>query len=98
MLEGIAGQTQGATMPVRPPNQGQGPKDLGYLQRIDGLRSGLDSVEYRLRLLAERIGGVSSDPKNQAKETPVGIPANLGMAEQHLRQIFQLLDMYEAAF
>lgn len=73
------------------------PKEIGLIQRIEGVRTGLDQVRHRLTILAERIAGENSQEKNP-EPMPSGIPGNLSMAEQRIREIFALLDGFEQAF
>lgn len=65
------------------------PKELGIIQRIDGLDSGLSELKAWLENLLARVNG---DPTagECGMDRPSGIPAALSSAEGRLRDCLNL--------
>lgn len=73
------------------------PKELGLIQRVEGLRSGLDEIHSRLKGLGDRLSGMGGNA-NTSDPTPCGLPGNLSCAETRIREILTLIDMFDRSF
>lgn len=73
------------------------PKELGLLQRMEGVAGGVDEIHRRLRELCARVAGVPSGEQG-APSQPVGMPATLSFCEERIRETIALLNGMERAF
>jgi len=76
------------------------PKELGFLDRIVGLRGGLDELHERLCAFGGRVGvGNPAVPTaGAAPERPPGLHGELAVAEERLRSCMQVLGALNEAF
>lgn len=77
------------------PGISQAPRKIGLLQRVEGVRGGLDEIYGRLMVLGERVTGSSSASTPVPPSNPVGLPANVEHAEDRVRAILQLIGAFE---
>jgi hypothetical protein len=61
------------------------PREIGILQRVDGLRSGLEGLRCQLADFIDRVSGSPSGGSNAQSTAPVGIVNGLAEAEEHFR-------------
>lgn len=73
------------------------PKEAGFIQRIEGIRSGMDEIYSRLRTFSDRISG-SGNAENNPKPIPAGIPGNLSECEERIRQLLTMVGTLEQSF
>lgn len=73
------------------------PKELGYLQRLDGVNAGLAEIEFRLGGFIDRLAG-QGQAKGGDEPRASGLEATLSIAEQRIRSILQALGTLESAF
>jgi hypothetical protein len=77
----------------------QQPKELGIIQRVQGLASGLGEVRERIRVFNERLGFEPPAPPMQpAPAMESGIPAQIMAAEEHLRECINALNRLNDLF
>lgn len=74
------------------------PKELGYVQRIEGLSSGLDDLRHRLNVFVNRVSGHPAPSNPGEKPQPYGLPAHLTEAETSLRECFAIISGLNDAF
>lgn len=75
------------------------PKEIGYIDRISGLRSGLDDLYDRIEKLAARIGVPFGVAANATAPTPPnGIGGQLELAEGRLRDCFGIVSELDSKF
>lgn len=73
------------------------PKEIGILQRVDGVRSGLEELAGRLEGFVGRLGGGISG-NVAATPSPPGLVTSLSDAEGHLRRCFEIIGQLDNAF
>lgn len=74
------------------------PKELGLMQRVEGLRCGLQELRERLEGFGGRIAGHDT-AKSPTGSAPIGgLPGNLLVAEENLRECMALLSQLSEAF
>ncbi|HMF68658.1 MAG TPA: hypothetical protein VK602_13750 [Phyllobacterium sp.] len=61
------------------------PKELGVIQRVEGLRIGLNELNSKLDAFHDRLHGSASVGENEPRPDVVGIYDNLSEAESLLR-------------
>lgn len=73
------------------------PKELGYIQRIEGINDGLAAIEGRLIDFAARIQGNDGHP---IPGNPAGasLSDSLAAAEQRVRNILQTINGLNESF
>lgn len=64
-------------------------KEIGFLQRAEGLCAGLDDLQNRLALLTAKVNGTPYGEDGTSKAHPSGLDASLSDAEQTLRQCLE---------
>lgn len=85
---------QGAAQNALGANQ---PKELGVLQRVEGLRSGLSQFKGRLIAFQDRLQG-TGDQSVKESMPAAGIYGNLSEAENDLRTCMSILSAIDGAF
>lgn len=95
-MERNFGQAQTASGMISGANPAQ-PKEIGFIQRIEGIRSGMDEIYSRLRTFSDRISG-SGNTENNPKPIPAGIPGNLSECEERIRQLLTMVGTLEQSF
>ena len=73
------------------------PKEIGFLQRIEGLRSGLDELHDRLKTFSGRLTG-GPDAKDAPVPQPLGLAGELTAAEHRLRECMVLVGSLNETF
>jgi hypothetical protein len=73
------------------------PKELGVLQRTEGLASGLEDLQSRIENFIGRVAGGVPD-KSDSAPTPAGIVGHLLLAETRLRECLVLVQKLNDAF
>lgn len=68
------------------------PKELGIMQRVEGLRGGLDALSTKLDSLCARIAGHPSGKDQVGDPMPAGLQAQLSLAEERLRAVHNMVD------
>lgn len=73
------------------------PKEIGFLQRAEGVRSGLDEIEQRLQSFCARVSG---GPQEGQKSSPAGsgLGSVLSDSEDSIRRLLNILSTMEQAF
>lgn len=95
MASGLSGY---AVDPRMMQNAATVPKEIGFLTRAEGLRSGLDELHSRLEAFAARVAGTPNDPNRPTAPGPQGLHGELSTAEDRLRSCLQLLGKLNDAF
>jgi hypothetical protein len=74
------------------------PRELGVLERVDGISAGLSDLHEKLRHFGGRLAGDA--PSNESAASPIapGIAGTLSMAEARLRDCHQIVDALHKAF
>lgn len=67
------------------------PKELGYMDRLKGLSSGLDELRGRLAAFAGRMSGDGDAKDSAAAPMPPGMHPPLSSAEQNLRECLAIV-------
>lgn len=73
------------------------PKELGVLQRVDGMRSGLQELRARLERFFDRIDGNARDAKEQSPSA-ASLTGIIADAESELRICLQMADSLNDRF
>jgi hypothetical protein len=88
-----------ANNPIPQGYAGNAPKELGLMQRVEGLRCGLQELRERLEGFGGRIAGHDTQKSPSNGGAPIGgMPANLSVAEENLRECMALLSQLNEAF
>lgn len=75
------------------------PKELGILQRADGLRTGLQSLRSRLESFSDRLDGNGTDKAaNGLAPVASSLNGTFSDLESELRQCLQLVDSINDRF
>jgi hypothetical protein len=78
------------------------PKELGFLDRIAGIRGGLDELHERLCAFGGRVTGGNPDVPRPGSggggPAQTGLHGELASAEERLRQCMQVLGAINQAF
>lgn len=74
------------------------PKELGVLQRVDGMRSGLQELRARLERFFDRIDGNAGEKANGIAPVSVSLGGTLSDAELELRTCLHLADTLHDRF
>ena len=75
------------------------PKEIGLLQRIEGVESGLEDIRNRMENLVARIhGGPASLPGTNPANRQAGLPAALSRIEAEIRESLNLLTQLNDQF
>jgi hypothetical protein len=69
------------------------PRELGYIDRTQGLCVGLSTLADQLAAFAGRINGIglAGNSAKQEAPTPTGFAASLSDAEVQLRRCFEIM-------
>lgn len=80
------------------PGNSNMPKELGVLQRVDGMRSGLQELRARMERFFDRLDGNAG--QNAANQAPVSasLSGTLTDAESELRTCLHLADTLHDRF
>lgn len=86
-------QTTSASRPYPDGANASVPKEIGLLQRAEGIASGLASIENGLNDLMNRLlqGSVPPETNTKVAGFPCGMPAVFEKAEEHIRSCHQQL-------
>lgn len=77
----------------------QAPKELGVLQRVEGLRGGLSELQGRLEAFHSRIGGTPpATMPGGGSAAPSSLGAQLSVIEEHLRVCMRMLEEINGVF
>lgn len=74
------------------------PKELGVLQRVDGMRSGLQELRARLERFFDRIDGNAGQKAATDTDVSASLTGALSDAESELRICLQLADTLHDRF
>lgn len=74
------------------------PKEIGLLQRVEGVRGGLAEILERAANLECRISGTGPVPAGNPAPIPNGLASSLADAENSIRAIMQALGRLNEAF
>ena len=74
------------------------PKELGALQRIDGLRSGLQAMRSRLESFMDRLDGNAGEKANGLSPVSATLSGTIGDAEGELRICLSMIDTINDRF
>ncbi len=74
------------------------PREIGWLERLSGLNSGLQEIDGRIAQFRDRLMGSADSAKVSPQPAPVGIDGTLSEAEQRIRSILQALGEINSAF
>lgn len=66
-------------------------KEVGLLQRAEGLANGLEDLAQRLESLSSRVMGCPIGGETKSASQACGLPAMLSEAEARLRKCFNIL-------
>lgn len=73
------------------------PRELGLIERAEGLRSGLAELRSRLESFSDRVSGNGSEIEAMDKAA-IGLPSILAQAEGELRSCLSTLSELEGKF
>lgn len=74
------------------------PKEIGFLQRIEGVNTGLMEVCSRLESLEGRILCQPSPAHDRAQSQASGLPACLSEIENRVRETLVMIGRLESSF
>lgn len=74
------------------------PKELGALQRVDGLRTGLQELRGRLERFFDRIDGNSGEKAANQAPVAASLSGTLSDAETELRTCLHMIDTLHDRF
>lgn len=74
------------------------PKEIGVIQRLEGIRSGVNEIEYQLRAFIAALHGNSPTPEATAGVHPPGITGTLSGTEASIRETMGMLKQLADAF
>lgn len=74
------------------------PKEIGILQRADGLRTGLQSLRSRLESFGDRLEGNGGDKAAGAAPMSSSLSGTFADAEGELRLCLQMVDSLNDKF
>src|SRR5690242_12652981 len=69
-----------------------GPKELGVIQRADGIRDGIEAAVSRLEALEARMAGVPGGAGDKTQEMPAGLFGALDASEGAIRRLHAVVD------
>lgn len=74
------------------------PKEIGVMQRLDGIRSGVNEIEYQLRAFIASLHGTPPTAEATAAAHPPGIIGSLSDTEASIRETMNMLKQLAEAF
>ncbi len=74
------------------------PRELGVLERIDGISAGISDLHEKLRHFGGRLAGNPASNESAGSPIAPGIAGTLSMAEGRLRDCHQIVDALHKAF
>lgn len=83
--------TSGYAQAVSMQNAVTAPKEIGVLQRVDGLLVGLSELKGRLQAFDARLAGNGLDASSASQTLPVGLLSTLSDAEGTLRDCLAMV-------
>lgn len=73
------------------------PKEIGYLQRVEGVSSGLTEIVARLQSFSARVNG-DAMLEGAPVPSPGGMHGYLSTSEDHIRECLGMLSKLENSF
>lgn len=74
------------------------PKELGVLQRVDGMRSGLQELRARMERFFDRLDGNAGEKAANGATSAASLSGTLSDAETELRTCLHLADTLHDRF
>lgn len=74
------------------------PKELGIIQRVDGINSGLKELRQRLEIFSDRLDATGRPGTDQTESCAIGLNGTLTDAEGELRTCLHLVNTLHDRF